>query len=157
MINAAPGDPAFTLTWLGDEKMPDPIINPTMSDKPFRYVSVLCFSSEPAPNPPLARVADVGAPSGAYPGAAVEESGKRLCANSKVEDTEEKVRAWFSGRPPRNEAGLALSSGSSRSREARRDDEMLGRESVSVVASPGLELAREASSSESRASGCRLE
>lgn len=77
--------------------------------------------------------------------------------NSKAEDIE-KERA---GRVLVAEvAGLALSRGSSRSREARREEEMLGRDdAVSEVASPGLELAREASSSESRAPACggRLE
>lgn len=52
---------------------------------------------------------------------------------------------------------MPLSRGSSCSRESLRDDEMLGRESVSLVSAPGLELASEASSSESRPSGCRLE
>jgi hypothetical protein len=41
MISAAPGEPAFALTWLGDEKIPDPMISPTINDNPFRYVSVL--------------------------------------------------------------------------------------------------------------------
>jgi hypothetical protein len=52
-----------------------------------------------------------------------------------------------------------MSRGSSRSREARREEEMLGREEAvsSVVAAPGLEEASEASSSESRAVGGRLE
>jgi hypothetical protein len=92
----------------------------------------------------------------------VLESGKRLEAKSKVEDTE-KERPWYSGRlrvPVEVAAGLEVSRGSSRSREARRDEEMLGREegvSSSVVAAPGLEEAREASSSESRAVGGRLE
>jgi hypothetical protein len=71
-ISAAPGDPACELTWLGDEKIPDPIISPTISDSPFRYVSVLCFSSEPPrpPPPPLTPLPpsspdDDDAPSGA--------------------------------------------------------------------------------------------
>lgn len=137
------------------------MISPTISDSPFRYVSVLCFSSEPPPPAPPAALpaADDGAPSGAYPPAAtpvVLDRGKRFEANSKVEDTE-KERAWLSGRERVAAAGLAPSRGSSRSREARRDEERLGRESVSsVVAAPGLELASEASSSESRAEGGRL-
>ena len=35
-INEAPGEPAFLLTWPGEEKMPDPIMSPTMSERPFR-------------------------------------------------------------------------------------------------------------------------
>jgi hypothetical protein len=151
MISAAPGEPAFALTWLGDEKIPDPMISPTINDNPFRYVSVLCFSSDAPPSPPFGRVPEVGAPRGAYPAPVVDESGKRFDANSKVEVMEKDL----SGRV--RTAGLELSSGSSRSREARREDEMLGLESVSVVAPPGLELASEANSSESRASGWRLD
>ncbi len=51
-------------------------------------------------------------------------------------------------------AGFALSNGSSRSSDALLDEDMLGRESVSVVSAPGLELASDASSSESRAFAC---
>ena len=35
-ISDAPGEPALVLTWLGDEKMPEPMIRPTTSDKPLR-------------------------------------------------------------------------------------------------------------------------
>jgi hypothetical protein len=90
----------------------------------------------------------------------VLERGKRLEAKSKVEDIE-KERPWYSGRlrVVAPAAGLEMSRGSSRSREARREEEMLGREEAvsSVVAAPGLEEASEASSSESRAVGGRLE
>ena len=55
----------MTLTWLGEEKIPDPIINPTMSDNPFKYVNVLCFSSETPPNAVWSFDADMGAPIGA--------------------------------------------------------------------------------------------
>lgn len=82
MISAAPGEPALTLTWLGDEKMPDPMISPTISDSPLRYVSVLCFSSDPPPSPPVGRPADADAPMGAYPAPVVAERGKRLAVKS---------------------------------------------------------------------------
>jgi len=61
----APGEPAFKLTWLGEEKIPDPIINPTISDSPFIYVNVLCFSKFPAPNPVNPLEGAIGAPIGA--------------------------------------------------------------------------------------------
>lgn len=71
-------------TWLGEEKIPEPIINPTINDNPFKYVNVLCFSKEPTDCPDA-----VGAPIGAYPPVpVVDESGKRLAAKSKVDETE---------------------------------------------------------------------
>jgi len=45
--------------------MPDPIINPTINDNPFRYVNVLCFSSDPPPNAVGPFETDIGAPIGA--------------------------------------------------------------------------------------------
>lgn len=127
-IRDAPGDPILELTWPGEENMPEPMINPTISDNPLRYVSVLCFSSDPPPNPPFGRAAEVGAPMGAYPPPpAVELSGNKLAEKSNADDTEY-------DRPSRP-AGFALSKGSSCSRDSRRDDEMLGREDTSVTAS----------------------
>lgn len=76
------------LTWLGDEKMPDPIIKPTIRDRPLRYVRVLYFSKDPPPRPPLGLPAVVGAPMGAYPAPVVEERGKRFAAKSNVDETE---------------------------------------------------------------------
>jgi hypothetical protein len=46
-MSDAPGDPAFLFTWDGDEKMPLPIMSPTTSERPLRYVRLLFFSSEP--------------------------------------------------------------------------------------------------------------
>jgi hypothetical protein len=88
-INAAPGDPAFVLTWLGLEKMPDPIINPTINDKPFKYVKVLCFSRLPPPKAACPSDAEVGAPIGAYPLPVVEDRGNRFEEKSKAEEIEE--------------------------------------------------------------------
>jgi hypothetical protein len=53
------------LTDPGDEKIPEPIISPTISDNPFKYVKVLFFSNDPPPKPPLGLDLDVGAPMGA--------------------------------------------------------------------------------------------
>jgi hypothetical protein len=88
----------------------------------------------------------------------VLERGKRLEAKSKVDETE-KERAWVSGRlrGAAAAAGLWESRGSSRSREARREEDMLGREEMSSASEPPPELASDASSSESRAVGGRLE
>lgn len=126
-------------------------MSPTMSDSPFKYVNVLCFSSDPPPKPPPGWPADADAPMGAYPAPVVDDKGKRFDVKSNPDPTE-KERA---GRTAA--AGFELSNGSSCSRESFRDEEMLGRESVSLVSAPGSELAREASSSESRASGWRFE
>lgn len=130
-MRAAPGDPSRALTWLGDEKMPEPMMRPMMSDRPLRYVSVLSFSSEPPPRPPPERrPADVGAPMGAYPPApAVELSGNKLPAKSKADETEYERPSL-----PRA-AGLPSSRGSSSSTmDSRRDDEMLGRDETSEAA-----------------------
>ncbi len=151
MIREAPGEPALTLTWLGDEKMPEPMIKPTISDRPLRYVKVLCFSNDPPPRAPVGLLAEAEAPIGAYPAPVVDDSGKRFEVKSKLDVMEKELFARPLG------AGLELSNGSSCSRESFRDEDMLGRESVSFVLAPGLELARDASSSESRASGCRFE
>jgi hypothetical protein len=142
------------LTWLGEEKIPDPMIKPTISDNPFRYVNVLCFSSDPPPSPPPGCAAAVGAPMGAYAATVVDDKGKRFAAKSKPDETEND-RPWKFGRPPA--AGLSLSNGSSRSSEAFREDDILGLESVSPVDVPGLELARDASSRESRLFGWKAE
>ncbi len=91
------------------------------------------------------------APSGAYPAPVVDDSGNRFEAKSNDEATENE-RPWRPRRPLA--AGLALSNGSSCSSDAFLDEDMLGLESVSAVSAPGLELASEASSSESRAPGC---
>lgn len=124
-------------------------MSPTTRDRPLRYVSVLRFSSDAPPSPAVCAPVAV-APIGAYPPApAVEVRGKRFAAKSKFEETE-KLR----GRMPRA-AGFALSRGSSCSREALREEERLGREEgVWDAAEAGaLELAREASSRESREEG----
>jgi hypothetical protein len=88
MMIEAPGEPTLTLTWLGEENIPDPIIKPTISDRPFKYVNVLCFSNDTAPKPPAVPLADADAPRGAYPSPAVDERGKRFDAKSNVEETE---------------------------------------------------------------------
>lgn len=92
-ISAAPGDPAFVLTWLGDEKMPEPMMEPMMRERPLRNVRDLCFSRERLL---MSRGPARGAPSTLYP-AAVEESGKRFDAKSNAEETE-KERLWGGGR-----------------------------------------------------------
>lgn len=83
-MREAPYDPAFVLTWVGDEKIPEPMINPTIRDRPLRYVSDLCFSSEA---PFRSNGLELGSPNAEYP-AAVDESGKRFEAKSKAEETE---------------------------------------------------------------------
>jgi hypothetical protein len=155
-INAAPGDPAFALTWLGLENMPDPIINPTINDNPFRYVNVLCFSRLPPPNAVCPSEAEIGAPIGAYPFPVVEDRGNRFEEKSKAEETDN-VRPWAPGRP--FAAGFRASSGSSSSRESFREEDMPDREEVEdvEVRGPGELDARLASSRESRAWGWRLE
>lgn len=78
-----------------------------------------------------------------------------LAVKSKAEDTE-KVRPWpLVGRPPT--AGFPASRGSSCSRESFRDEDMLGRESVSASSFRWSELASEASSRESRVCAWRFE
>jgi hypothetical protein len=124
--------------------MPEPIISPTISDRPFKYVKVLCFSNDPPPKPPLGLALEVGAPMGAYPSApAVELKGNILAEKSKADDTEYDRFILL--------AGLALFKGSSRSSDSLRDDDMLGRDEISVAPSSlsWLELARDASSRES--------
>lgn len=82
---------------------------------------------------------------GAYPPApAVELSGNMLAAKSKADETEYD-RCILP-------AGLALSRGSSCSSDSLRDEDMLGRDDISDTPSslPWLELASDASSSESR-------
>jgi hypothetical protein len=130
------------------------MIRPTINDRPFRYVRVLYFSSDPPPSPPLALPVVVDAPIGAYPASAVEERGKRLAEKSNADETEYE-RPWRLDRALA--AGFAESRGSSCSRDALREEDMLGRESVSAVFSPGLELASDASSRESRGWFWRLE
>ncbi|KUI71600.1 hypothetical protein VM1G_11757 [Cytospora mali] len=87
------------------------------------------------------------------PAPAVEERGNMLAVKSKAEDTEN-VRPWPPGRPLA--AGFPASKGSSCSSESFRDEDMLGRESVSAPSS-WSELASEASSRESRACAWRFE
>src|SRR5277367_4035502 len=101
--------------------MPDPIINPTINDNPFRYVNVLCFSKLPPPNAVCPSDADIGAPIGAYPLPVVEDRGKRFEEKSKAEETEN-ARPWAPGRP--FAAGLRSSRGSSSSRESFRDEDI---------------------------------
>lgn len=72
------------LTWAGDEKIPEPMINPMIRERPLRYVRDLCFSREA---PFKSRVLELGSPKAEYP-AAVDESGKRFEAKSKAEETE---------------------------------------------------------------------
>lgn len=127
--------------------MPEPMISPTMSDNPFRNVNVLCFSNEPPPSPPFGLAADVGAPIGAYPSPPVVElRGNRFGVKSNAEDTEY-VRPCI----PRP-ATFPVSKGSSCSSDSLREDEMLGLDEISDIASSlsWLELASDASSSESR-------
>jgi hypothetical protein len=87
-MSDAPGDPAFWFTWLGEEKIPEPIIRPTTRDKPLRYVRDFCFSKEP-PFRAFVGSSTVfdGAPRAVYP-AAVEDKGKRFGAKSKADETE---------------------------------------------------------------------
>jgi len=136
--------------------MPDPMINPTINDNPFIYVSVLCFSRLPPPNTVCPSEAEIGAPIGAYPLPVVADNGKRFEEKSKAEETE-KARPWPAGRP--FAAGLRSSRGSSSSRDSFRDEDMPDREEVVDVdvLGPGELDARLANSSESRAWGCRLE
>jgi len=69
-ISDTPGDGTWLLTWLGDEKMPEPICRLISSERPFRKVSVFCRSSPPmVPDPAV----DVGAPSGWYREPSAEE------------------------------------------------------------------------------------
>jgi hypothetical protein len=83
-MREAPGDPAFELTWLGDEKMPEPMINPMIRERPFKYVNDLCFSND---GPLRSWVGAIGVPSAVYP-AAVVERGNRFEEKSKAEETE---------------------------------------------------------------------
>lgn len=83
-MREAPYDPAFVLTCVGDEKIPEPMINPTIRDKPLMYVSDLCFSSDA---PFSSNGLELESPNAEYP-AAVDESGKRFEAKSKAEETE---------------------------------------------------------------------
>lgn len=78
-IREAPGDPALVYTWLGEEKMPDPMINPTINDSPLRYVNDLCFSSEA-----LFRSSgpEAGAPKAEYPQRS-QRAGRNLRRNQK--------------------------------------------------------------------------
>jgi hypothetical protein len=87
-INDAPGDPVCELTCAGEEKIPDPMINPTTNDRPLRYVKVLFFSK-------FCRAARLSRPSEALDGfpravypPPVEERGKRAGVKSKAEETE---------------------------------------------------------------------
>lgn len=111
-------------------------------------MSVLCFSSDPPPNPPPARADEVGAPIGAYPAPSVVElSGNRFAEKSKLDETEYER--------PSLDAGFPSSRGSSSStRDSRREEEMLGLEETfpepPAPSCDTLELARDASSSESR-------
>lgn len=129
--------------------MPEPIITPTTNDSPFKYVSVLCLSNDPSATPSRSNVD--GAPIGAYPPAAVEESGNNVLPKSKAEDIEY-------DRPPDlpyPDSGSPCEkspSGSCSSRESLREDDIPEgeeeREDLAVVS--GEEDAREASSRESR-------
>jgi hypothetical protein len=127
--------------------MPEPMIKPTMSESPFKYVKVLSFSSDRPPSPPFVLVADVGAPIGAYPPVPVVElRGNMFAAKSNAEETEYDrfIRPLF--------AGFTSSKGSSSTSESRREEDMLGRDDISVGASSltWLELAKDANSRESR-------
>lgn len=124
-------------------------MTPTTNDSPFRYVSVLCLSNDPFATPSRSNVD--GAPIGAYPPAAVEESGNSVLPKSKAEDIEY-------DRPPDlpyPDSGSPCEkspSGSCSSSESLREDDIPEgeeeREDLAVVS--GDEDAREASSRESR-------
>ena len=83
-MSEAPYDPAFILTWAGEEKIPEPMIKPTIKDRPLRYVRDLCFSRE---IPFRSKGLELGSPKAEYP-AAVDERGKRFEAKSKADETE---------------------------------------------------------------------
>ena len=126
--------------------MPEPMIAPTTSETPFRYVSDLCFSNET----PLRSAGVVeGRPRAVYP-PVVDERGNRFEAKSKAEETEYE-RWWVFGRPLA--ARLEEERGSSFESDNLRDEDMPeGEEGVDVCVEVGVEEARDASSRESR--GC---
>jgi hypothetical protein len=130
--------------------MPLPIISPTTSESPFRYVRVLFFSSElPLIDPDGSRAAFDGAPSAVYP-CAVLERGKRLGVKSKADETLYE-RLWRPGRPSPRPAGFSSESGSSSSKDNLREEGAPESEDSMDVRCDGWEEeASEASSSESR-------
>ena len=132
------------VTWLGEEKIPDPIMSPTINERPLRYVSDLCLSRE---TPLRSKGPDVGVPSAEYPGA-VEERGNRLEANSNADETEYE-RVWGVGRGVR--AGLKTEVGPSLAGDCLREEEMPDGEEDPDLRDDVCEVdAREASSKESR-------
>jgi hypothetical protein len=103
------------MTWPGEEKIPDPMINPTISDSPFKYVKVLCFSKDTPPSPVAGSDGAIASPIRAYPLAEVDDSGKRLDVNSNADDMEN-VLLCPAGLP--SAAALCESKGSPASRES---------------------------------------
>lgn len=138
------------MTWPGEEKIPDPMIKPTINDSPFKYVNVLCFSNDTPPNPVAGSEGAIASPIRAYPLAVVDDNGKRLDVNSKADDTEN-VLLCPAGLP--SAAALCVSKGSSASSESFREEETPCDELESVEARPsGEDEASDASSRESRVS-----
>lgn len=123
------------------------MINPITRDSPLRKVKLLCFSKPPPFNACVGSIdCDVGPPRAVYPAPAVEESGNKFDAKSKVEDTVE----WE--RPCRVPfAALLSASGSSSLNDSLRDEGAPeGDDSPDSRLEPCDEDAKEASSRESR-------
>jgi hypothetical protein len=72
------------LTEAGDEKIPDPIIKPTTSDRPFMNVKLLFFSRLCCP---ASTFGAEGVPSAEYP-APEDVRGNIAPAKSKADETE---------------------------------------------------------------------
>lgn len=125
------------------------MIKPTINESPFRYVRVLCFSSEPPPPRPVeGSDGAIASPMRAYPLGEVEDNGYRLDAKSNADDTEN-VLPCPVGLP--SAATLCESRGSSASRESFLEEETPCDEVESVEFRPsGEEDASDASSRESR-------
>ena len=138
------------MTWPGAEKIPEPIIKPTIRESPFKYVNVLCFSKDTPPSPVAGSDGAMASPIRAYPLAVVDDNGKRLDVNSKADDTENALLCRV-GLP--SAAALCESKGSSASRESFLEEETPCDELESVEARPsGEDEASDASSRESRVS-----
>lgn len=69
--------------------MPEPIINPTTKDRPFKNVKVLFFSKFcKFPRRSRDNETAEGFPKAVYPPPDVEERGKRAGVKSNADDTE---------------------------------------------------------------------
>lgn len=133
-INAAPGEPALLFTLAGEEKMPLPMIKPTTSDSPLRYVKLL-FLSKLCVTPSKCGV--LGVPREVYPGPDVDR-GKRVELKSNALETE------YDRSPRRGRLGVKESSNESFLEEGVPEAE------DSKDSRPSLLDARDWSSRESR-------